>query len=129
MTQPNMRIPVGIPLIGQGPAPEEMRQAQSNAELTVLLKPIHAYPVAKGPDGVPHFWPGITLFDQFAQEAMKLLGTQLGAKSRTDEELVELCRHAWKIALIMLQTRPVIQMDGQREGNGPSTEPPNSATT
>ena len=46
------------------------------------------------------------MLHRFACHAMDLLGNQFAAKSRTDNELIALCQHVWKIAILMMQTSP-----------------------
>lgn len=117
MTQPQIRIPMGIPLIGQGLAPEQARQKHQEDAFLVDLWPTN--PLPRGPN-TPEFWPGKTMMHEYVLKAMEILGSQLAAKTRTDDELVELCKRAWKIAYIMHKTMPL--------GKRPSNEPAPDAT-
>lgn len=115
-----IKIPMGIPLIGQGPTPEQVAQAHQETMAVFKTWPVHAYPTGQqaGP-----FWGGETMLHRFATHAMDMLKDQFAAKSRTDEELVQLGRKCWKIAIIMMQTAPfgVVQDPNQEKKDEAAT--------
>lgn len=118
---PPLRVPVGIPIIGQGPAPEQVAQMVEEANLVFKTWPVHAYPT--GPNA-GSWWGGKTMLHTFAEKAMEVLGPQFSAKSRTDQELVTLCQKAWKIAILMQRTAPFsTQEEKKQDAPIPTAEP------
>ena len=126
-----IKIPMGIPLIGQGPTPEQVAQAHNETMAVFKTWPCRPYPTGQqaGP-----WWGGETMLHKFATHAMDMMKDQFGAKSRTDEELIALCQKTWKIAIMMMRTAPfgVFREDKDNEQaptapNGNGSEPEHSA--
>ena len=113
-------ISTSIPLIGQGPTPEEIALAQREAYETFKMWPTSPRPV--GPAAGP-WWAGETMLHRFAGTALEVLGPQFAARSRTDEELVELCKRAWKIAVFMMQTSPFRITEERPNAASPAAQP------
>lgn len=82
MAERTIRVPASIPIIGQGPSPERAMaiQARLQAQSELVLC--------------------------FAQRAFEAMRDQFAAKSRSDEEMIQLCKKAWKIGIFMMRTSP-----------------------
>ncbi len=56
----------------------------------------------------------------FAGKAFEAMGDQFAAKSRTDDEIVYLCKKAWKIGIYMMRTSP---FGAEESANAAAVEP------
>ena len=120
MVEKVIRVPTNIPLIGQGPTPEQIRTAQDEMLAVFKTWPVAAYP--QGPN-VPPYWGGETVLHKFTYIAMESMKEQFGAKSRTPEELIKLCQRAWQIAIFMMKTSPLYPQVGPNAPEKPATDP------
>lgn len=124
MAEKVIRVPANIPLIGQGPTPEQMEQAKAETLAVFQTWPTHAYPT--GPNAGP-FWGGETMIHRYAGMAMEAMRDQFAAKSRSDAELIALCQKCWKIAILMMRTSP---FSPERQNEKPAEKPrPDPSTT